>query len=136
MKKNKLVVDGERLRLEDVHSVARDFTQLTVSAGSKKKINASRKMVDSSVEDEKVVYGVTTGFGPFVSVLIPKKYQTELQENLIRSHSANVGPLFSIEETRAAMLLRVNAFSKGYSGVRYELVNLLAEMLNKNIHPC
>ncbi len=136
MKKNKLVVDGEKLRLEDVHSVARDFVHLSISTVSKKKINASRKMVDSSVEDEKVVYGVTTGFGPFVSVLIPKKYQTELQENLIRSHSANVGPLFSIEETRAAMLLRVNAFSKGYSGVRYELVNLLTEMLNKNIHPC
>lgn len=136
MKKNNLIVDGEKLQLGDVQNVARDFVHVSVSKESKKKIDISRKMVDSSVEDEKVVYGVTTGFGPFVSVLIPKKYQTELQENLIRSHSANVGPLFSIEETRAAMLLRVNAFSKGYSGVRYELVNLLTEMLNKKIHPC
>lgn len=136
MKKNKIIIDGENLKLEDVHAVSEDFVQVLVSKESKKRIDQSRKMVDVAVEDEKIVYGVTTGFGPFVSVLIPKKYQTDLQENLIRSHASNVGPLFSVEETRAAMLLRINAFSKGYSGIRNEVVELLAQMLNKKVHPC
>jgi len=136
MKQKSLVLNGGELDFDNVITVARENTHVLLSKESKKKIELSRAMVDSFVEDEKIVYGVTTGFGPFVSVLIPKKYQTQLQENLIRSHSANVGPLFSIEETRAAMLLRANAFSLGYSGIRLETVELLIAMLNKKIHPC
>ncbi|PIR74643.1 MAG: tyrosine 2,3-aminomutase, partial [Candidatus Magasanikbacteria bacterium CG10_big_fil_rev_8_21_14_0_10_47_10] len=90
---------------------------------------------DSWVADEKIIYGVTTGFGPMVSTLIPSKYQTDLQENLIRSHSTNVGPVFSAEEVRAAMLLRMNAFAKGYSAIRVDVANLLVSMLNHGIHP-
>lgn len=132
---NTLLLDGEHLTLADVVSVARQHTPVGIQKTALKKMATSRAMLDEWLKEEKIVYGITTGFGPFVSTLIPKKYQSDLQENLIRSHSANVGPMFSREETRAAMLLRLNAFSKGYSAIRIETVNLLLAFLNSGIHP-
>lgn len=136
MHQNKdILVDGENLGINDVMNVSRCKAKVSLVEQSKEKINKSREMLDRWIEEEKVVYGITTGFGPFVSTLIPTKHQTELQENLIRSHSANVGPKFFCEEIRAAMLLRLNAFAKGCSAVRLETVELLQAMINEGIHP-
>ena len=136
MSDNKIKLDGDSLSLDNFIKVVREGVVVYFSKESQKKMKESRQMLEDWVNDEKVVYGVTTGFGPFVSVLIPSKHQTDLQENLIRSHSANVGPLFSEEEVRAAMLLRLNVFAKGCSAIRIGTVNTLKEMLNKRIHPC
>jgi len=130
-----VVVNGNSLTISDFIRVVRGYENVVVDPKSKEKMSASRALLDEWIKDEKVIYGITTGFGPLVSTLVPTKYQTELQQNLIRSHSANVGPIFSVEETRAAMLLRLNAFAKGYSAVRHETVELLQEMLNHGIHP-
>jgi len=46
-----------------------------------------------------------------------------------------VGPLLSEAEVRAMMLLRANVISKGYSGARAVLVDLLAGMLNAGLYP-
>ncbi|MFA7314818.1 MAG: tyrosine 2,3-aminomutase [Candidatus Magasanikbacteria bacterium] len=131
-----LFLTGEGLDITQVHNVACESKKVKLSEEAKNKIKESREMLETWVDEEKIVYGITTGFGPFVSVLIPKKHQTELQENLIRSHSSNVGPLFSKEEVRAAMLLRINAFCKGYSAIRLETVELMVDMLNNGVHPC
>ena len=52
------------------------------------------------VKEEKVVYGITTGFGKFARTVIAKDKLAELQENLIRSHAAGVGRALSPENTR------------------------------------
>ncbi|MDD2656265.1 MAG: tyrosine 2,3-aminomutase [Patescibacteria group bacterium] len=131
-----LFLTGEGLGVNEVHEVAFGLRKVQIAEEAKKRIIESREMLDLWVDEEKIVYGITTGFGPLVSVLIPKKHQSDLQENLIRSHSSNVGPLFSKEEVRAAMLLRINAFCKGYSAIRLETVELMVAMLNKGLHPC
>ena len=131
-----IVLEGLNLTPEQLVGVARGGEKVFLNKGVERRISASREMLEKWIKEEKIVYGVTTGFGPFVSVLIPTKYQSQLQHNLIRSHSANVGPLFSREEVRAAMTLRVNAFAKGCSAVRLTTVNLLLELLNRGIHPC
>lgn len=131
-----LSLTGGDLDITQLHNVACDGKKVKLSEEAIERIKESREMLETWVDEEKIVYGITTGFGPFVSVLIPKKHQSDLQENLIRSHSANVGPLFSKEEVRAAITLRINAFCKGYSAIRLETVELMVEMLNKGVHPC
>lgn len=59
----------------------------------------------------------------------------ELQSSLIKSHACGVGEHFSIEIVRAIMLLRVNALTKGYSGIRISTLETLVDMLNKGVHP-
>ncbi len=127
--------NGQNVCVDDVLAVARFDAPVEIAPESLVVMDRSRMMLDQWVEEEKVIYGVTTGFGPFVSTLIPTQYQTELQQNLIRSHAANVGPIFSREETRAAMFLRLNAFAKGYSAVRKDITELLIAFLAKGIHP-
>ncbi len=96
---------------------------------------ASNAIVSRIVERNEVVYGVTTGFGKLSDIAIPPHRLAELQINLIRSHAVGVGPLLSEAEVRAMMLLRANVISKGFSGARAVLVDLLAGMLNAGLFP-
>ena len=130
-----VIIDGETLSINDVVSVARYFEKVDLSLDSGKKVTKCRDFVESLVADEKVVYGVTTGFGAFDNVFISKEQSDKLQENLILSHAAAVGPPLPEDVVRATMLLRANSLSKGYSGVRIEIIETLVHMLNQKVHP-
>ena len=129
------IIDGETLSINDVVSVARNFEKVELSPDARKKVMKCREFVESLVASEKVVYGVTTGFGAFDSVFISKEQSEKLQENLILSHSAAVGDPLSEDIVRATMLLRANSLSKAYSGVRVEIIETLIIMLNGGVHP-
>jgi len=87
------------------------------------------------VANNKVSYAITTGVGKLSDARIAGDQIRELQTNLVRSHSVGVGEPLSISETRAMMLLRANSLSKGYSGVRYVVIDALCEMLNRGVTP-
>lgn len=130
-----IAIDGNNLTLNEIINVARNGSLIYLTPEAIIKINASREYVDKLVEGNKIVYGITTGFGNFSSVHISKNEATELQRNLIISHACGVGEHFSIEVVRAIMLLRINNLAKGYSGIRLSTLNTLLEMLNKGVHP-
>ncbi len=77
-----------------------------------------------------MVYGITTGFGKFARMVIAPDKLEELQENLIRSHSAGVGPPLSLERVRMLLALRINILAKGYSGVSVKTLLQLIEAFN------
>lgn len=133
---NKVMIDGFNLKIEDVINVSRNNYTVELEEEAKKRIIKARNLVDEFVDSEKVVYGITTGFGKFSDVAISKEETKDLQKNLIISHSCGVGQLFSQEIVRAIILLRINALAKGNSGIRMETINTLVQMLNKKVHPC
>ena len=128
-------LDGRSLCIEDVVAVARRGARVELRDKAREAMAASNAIVTRIVERNEVVYGVTTGFGKLSDIAIPPDRLAELQVNLIRSHSVGVGPLLNEAETRAMMLLRANVISKGYSGARPLLVDLLAGMLNAGLYP-
>lgn len=130
-----IYIDGNSLTLKDLVDVARNNASVQLSEEAISRIKKSRALVDKFVEKEKVVYGLTTGFGKFSDVTISKEDTAKLQANLIRSHSCGVGKPLAEEDVRGAMLLRTNALVKGYSGIRLKTINVLVEMLNKKVHP-
>jgi len=132
---HKIVIDGENLTIEDVVKVARYGYRVEIAEEAKRRVKAAREVVDRFVDEGKVVYGITTGFGKFSDVVISKEETKKLQRNLIVSHACGVGDELPQEVVRAIMLLRANALSKGYSGVRLETLETLVEMLNKGVHP-
>ena len=81
------------------------------------------------------IYGITTGFGEFANVSIPLSEIKELQQNLLRSHSAGVGVPLRDEVVRAMLLLRANALAKGYSGVRPIVIDQLLIFLKLDLLP-
>lgn len=131
----KVIIDGNSLTIEDLVNVVRRGYIVEMSEEAVKKVEKSRSMVDKYVDEGKVVYGITTGFGKFSDVMISKSETKELQRNLIISHSCGVGDPFDEEVVRGVMLLRANALSKGFSGIRLSTLSTLIEMLNKGVHP-
>jgi histidine ammonia-lyase len=131
----KVVIDGNHLSIADIAAVARDDAEVSVAQEANDRMMQSRKVIDQILEANQTVYGVNTGFGKLADVRIPPNQVNELQLNLIRSHAAGVGDPYSIVVTRAIMLLRANVLAKGNSGIRPKVVQLLADMLNKRIHP-
>ena len=132
---NKVTITRQGLLLEDVINVAENFFVLELSEEVKESIQKSRAVVDRYVDEERIVYGITTGFGKFSDVFIPKEDTALLQKNLIISHSCGVGKPLSEKVVRAIMILRVNALSKGFSGVRLQTVEQLVALINRRVHP-
>jgi histidine ammonia-lyase len=132
---SKVLIDGCSLTLEDFINVTRNGYQVELTEEAKELVLRSRKVVDDLVDAKKVVYGITTGFGKFSDVTISKDEAQDLQRNLIISHATGVGNHFSEDIARGIMLLRANALSKGFSGIRIETLTTLIEMLNKGVYP-
>lgn len=130
-----LELTGDKLRLEDVERVAQGGLRVRLAESARPRIEASRAIVDRAVEERRVVYGITTGFGALADVVIPPARIRELQVNLIRSHSAGVGEPLTREDTRAIVLLRANVLALGYSGVRPVVIERLIDLLNHGIDP-
>jgi histidine ammonia-lyase len=128
-------LNGQPLALTDIAAVALGRESVRVLPKARKRVLASRKVIDDIVARDAVVYGVNTGFGKLADVRIPHEQLRDLQLNLVRSHACGVGPPLSEPEVRAMMLLRANVLTLGFSGIRTEIIDLLCEMLNRNVHP-
>jgi len=127
---------GGGLTLEQIERVARPpFDDVSLSEVARGRVEAARAVVERAVAENRVVYGLTTGFGALAEVVIPPDRIRELQLNLIRSHAAGVGAPLPRDETRAVTLLRANVLSLGHSGVRPVIIELLLELLNRGVHP-
>ena len=135
MARKKLIVDGNSLTLDKVEFFLKENPIVSLSNESKKNVIKARKLIDKWVDEGKVIYGVTTGFGEFANVSISKKDIEKLQENLIVSHSTGVGDPLPPFIVKIMMLLRVNALASGHSGIRLETLELLIAMINNNIIP-
>src|SRR5689334_22758241 len=128
-------IDGESLGLPDLRRVAEDNAPVAVSPQVLRRAAAIREQFEQTVRQKIPVYGVTTGYGEMIYMLVDTSKEVELQTNLVRSHSAGVGPLFAEDEARAILAARLNALAKGYSAVRPELLERIALYLNLGITP-
>lgn len=131
----KVLIDGQNLTLEEFVSVARQGYEIELTKEAIVKVEEARALVDKFVNENKIVYGITTGFGKFSDVSITGEETKTLQRNLIISHSCGVGNPLDEEIVRGIMLLRINALSKGFSGIRLSTLNTLIDMVNKGVHP-
>ena len=130
-----LFLDGNSLTLDDVLAVAEGGVQVALADEARPRMQASRDLVDRWVRDNKVMYGITTGFGEFANVHIGADKLADLQRNLIISHAVGCGDPIPRHITRILMLLRANALAKGHSGIRISTVEHLLSMLNRDIIP-
>ena len=124
-----------RLTLDDLVDVARGDVRVELPQESRQRVRASRRVVDDAVRDGRVVYGVNTGFGTLKDRIIAPEDTRALQLNLLRSHSAGVGPAAPREVVRAMLVLRAHSLAMGMSGVRVELIEMLAAMLERRVTP-
>jgi histidine ammonia-lyase len=132
---NTIKLNGSELTITDVINIAYHDYKVEIDEAAKDGIIKSRDIVDNIVNNNKIAYGINTGFGKFSNVTISKDECKDLQRKLILSHACSTGNNFPKEIVRSIMLLRANALSKGYSGIRLCVIETLLDMLNKGVHP-
>jgi len=130
-----VTLDGHPLTLEQVVAVARHRARVLLHPEAARRIDRCRALVDVLLEEQALVYGLTTGFGRLRDKVIPPRDVAELQRNLVRSHAAGVGDPFGEDVVRAALLLRINTLARGNSGIRLLVVQQLIALLNDGLYP-
>jgi histidine ammonia-lyase len=130
-----LVLGAGPLDPADVVAVARAGRRVSLDPSARERMAAMRAHVDAIRDADRVVYGITTGFGALASVHIPPADVRALQHNLVRSHAAGAGPLLPADVVRAMTLLRARTLSTGHPGVRPELAERMLAMLDAGVTP-
>ncbi|MBX3253476.1 MAG: aromatic amino acid lyase [Chitinophagaceae bacterium] len=128
-------VGGSHLSLNAFSEVVFKQNKVEIEAAALEKMEANFQFLQH-FSDQKLIYGINTGFGPMAQYKVSKENVLQLQYNLIRSHSSGSGNYLSPHLVKALMLARLNSLAQAYSGVHTEVVLLLKELINKNITPC
>jgi histidine ammonia-lyase len=120
---------------EAVVAVAREGTLVRLSSRARQTMERSAAIVQGIADSEEPAYGISTGFGSLAMVRIPADDRERLQEALIRSHAAGMGPGVEREVVRGMMLLRARSLAMGFSGARPVLAETMLAMLAAGITP-
>lgn len=130
-----VVVTGDALTVADVVAVARGGATVELGAGVAERMAGARRVVETALESDAVVYGVTTGFGALSTTRVDPALSADMQTALVRSHAAGVGAPLDDEMVRAMLLLRARTLAQGHSGVRPIIVERLLDLLRLGILP-
>jgi histidine ammonia-lyase/tyrosine ammonia-lyase len=130
-----MLIRGEGLTIDDVALVARQGVHVELDEDQMIMVEEASRRIQKWGAEGQPIYGVNTGFGEMVFMNIPPRFETELQDNLLRTHAAGGGELFSDEAVRAMQVSRLNCLIKGYSGIGTDTLRLMGELLNRGIHP-
>jgi len=129
-----LIIGDERLTLEDFGKVLFGNEEISISPASLNRVMQSYNFLNEYCNN-KIIYGINTGLGPMAQYQISSEERISLQYNAIRSHCSGLGDRIPDVYVRSAMICMLNAYLQGHSGVHPELVELLAELINRSIIP-
>ncbi|KAJ4483835.1 L-Aspartase-like protein [Lentinula aciculospora] len=147
-----VTVDGKTLSIAAIVAASRHgaSVQLDQSPRTKERVDQSRKTIADKVDNGISVYGVSTGFGGSAdtrtdSPLALGHALLQMQHAGVLPSSTNASdalplldPMGSVMPeawVRAAMLVRMNSLIRGHSGVRWELIERMNQVLSANITP-
>ncbi|MDR1273679.1 MAG: aromatic amino acid ammonia-lyase [Odoribacteraceae bacterium] len=124
----------KQLQLSQVKQIVFDGERVELERGVMDNVREGFDFL-KKFSDEKLIYGINTGFGPMAQYRVSDEFRSRLQYNLIRSHCTGTGRLLPGSLVRAIMLARLNTFLQGYSGVHPEVVERLADFINHDVTP-
>jgi len=133
--KKQITLTGDTLCIEDIVAIARDDVNIIVSPSVINRIADNWEAIAFMLKRGDVMYGLNTGIGGFGNVKISPDKAGELSTRMLRAHASGYGEPVVEELAKASLLLRLNVFAKGYSGIRPILFKTFVEMLNKNVIP-
>jgi histidine ammonia-lyase len=126
---------GERfITLQDIQHILFDRERIEISSSALEKASASFDFLKTFHQD-KIIYGINTGLGPMAQYRIDEKDRLKLHYNAIRSHASGTGTAVEGIYVRSALVTMLSSFSRGYSGVHPEVIQLIRELINLEIIP-
>lgn len=133
---NKLTLIPGQLSLEQLREVYDLPTQLQLDPSCVDAINRSQQAVQQVIDEDRVVYGINTGFGLLANTRISKQELQILQRKIVLSHAAGTGEYLSDAVTRLMMVLKINSLARGFSGIRLSVIEALIKLVNAEVYPC
>lgn len=130
-----VIVTEDGISVEEFIAVARYFAKVTFSEGFKRRVKDARKLIEKFLAENRRIYGVTTGFGENVRYVISPEDANALQKNIIRSHACSVGKPLEISQVRAIQMMMILNTGKGHSGISFEMISMIKDLLNTQITP-
>ena len=130
-----LTVKPGELDLATLRRVSREPVRLSLAESAIPGIRASAEVVTRVIEQNRVVYGINTGFGLLANTRIPVEQLDELQRSIVLSHAAGIGTYMDDATVRLMMVLKVNSLARGFSGIRLEVLNALITLINAEVYP-
>ena len=129
-------ISAEWLTIEQVGQIIEKKMKLALSEDAVNRINRCRRYLDDKMETQKEpIYGITTGFGSLCNISIGNDDLSQLQKNLVMSHSCGTGERVPAEIVRLMLLLKIQSLSYGNSGVQLVTVQRLVDFFNNDILP-
>jgi histidine ammonia-lyase len=128
-------LDPGHTKLAQIEHLWRSAVPVRLSRGARPAVEAAAERIAAAAAGGAPVYGVNTGFGKLASLKIAPQDTAKLQENLILSHCAGVGPQVPADVTRLMMALKLLSLGRGASGVRWRIIEQIESMLEKGITP-
>ena len=104
-------------------------------SSARRGVDAAAARIAAAAAGDTAVYGVNTGFGKLASLKIARQDTATLQKNLILSHCCGVGDAMPRDVTRLMMALKLLSLGRGASGVRWDIIALLQDMLARGVTP-
>lgn len=129
-----IYIGKQPLTANDFYKILYTGEQIDLDPIALAKVNESHEFL-KSFSKNKLIYGINTGFGPMAQYKISEQNQLDLQYNLIRSHCTGAGKRLSDINVKSAMICRLSSLMQGYSGINSEVVILLKNLINNNVHP-
>jgi histidine ammonia-lyase len=132
-----ITIGSKDLTIEDIVAVARNQRELTLRDDNdfRQRIDAGSDLIARVIAEDGGVYGVTTGYGDSCDKFVPAGKHDELPKKLVRFHGCGLGDMFDDETTRGILAVRLSTLSRGYSGVRYQLLESLVGLVRNNVLP-
>jgi histidine ammonia-lyase len=130
-----VVLTGNDLSIEDIVAIGIGDKQVAIDPAALARCRESREFLRQEIDAKRIIYGVNTSFGPMCNKIISDSDIEALQINLIKSHAAGLGDPIKPYIALAVLAVRLNTLVKGFSGVRTELVEFIASMINRGIAP-
>ncbi|HET7536811.1 MAG TPA: histidine ammonia-lyase [Candidatus Didemnitutus sp.] len=130
-----LPLSGQNLTLARIRTALSARQRLALTATARRRIRASRAIVDRLHDDPAPHYGINTGFGALAHQRVRAADIEKLQETLILSHAVGVGDEVPAEIIRLMLLLKVNGLAVGLSGVTERVVDYLIRFYNEDALP-
>ncbi|WP_299065615.1 histidine ammonia-lyase [uncultured Polaribacter sp.] len=125
----------DQLTLYKVQEIANGNLKTIISDEAKEKIISCRNKVEIITKNDKVVYGINTGFGPLCDIQISPEETNKLQKNLLITHAVGVGNNIDKQLSKLMMICKVHALCQGFSGVRLELIERIIYFIENDLLP-
>jgi len=125
------------LAIEDILTLSQRRARplLQADAEYRERITRGARFLDTLLDKEGVIYGVTTGYGDSCVVAVPLEHVEALPRHLYTFHGCGLGQLLDAPATRAVLAARLRSLSHGMSGVRLALLERLRDFLAHDILP-